>query len=271
MQKRRWDVGRKQILGLSYLQVPDAGQAQVVALNRGCDGHVAGPAAPGPGSCHRLGAAGLLLQDVPAGSLDLLVRCSSCPLDSTRKFRVDVKDETGAWQEAASEPVDIRPLKEWMTVYTVHQPGTQRPKAEFTPLDSYGWRRIPDTATKLTVLVHGYAVGEESAQSSFVPITFKRLYWAGHPVLDRQTEPEYVVGMAWPGDTGLLPQIFYVTDEYRALQSGVPLAGFFVEQHGEGRRINVISHSLGGMVVNSALLQVPPQTVHAFAVIGYRV
>jgi hypothetical protein len=78
----------------------------------------------------------------------------------------------------------------------------------------------------------------------------------------------HTVGISWPGDLGvqnplaspgqtipLTPALYFHDDEYRALQMGVPLARKLGQMHAlkQGRTIDVYAHSLGNMVVNSAL------------------
>jgi len=69
----------------------------------------------------------------------------------------------------------------------------------------------------------------------------------------------------WQGDftpsLAKLRSLFFADDTFRALESGVPLANLFNQLHANNNKVQVIAHSLGNMVVNSALTQVAPQTV----------
>ncbi|HEX5423969.1 MAG TPA: alpha/beta hydrolase [Candidatus Acidoferrales bacterium] len=120
----------------------------------------------------------------------------------------------------------------------------------FSPFSPSGWD-IPTAAQTLVVLVHGYDVGDSEAQTKFFPTYFKRLYWAGHDVLLAQNNT-HTVGLAWPGDIDA--PLEFAPDEFSALQSGVPLAKWLSDQSlAYNRKIQIIAHSLGNMVVNSAL------------------
>jgi len=98
--------------------------------------------------------------------------------------------------------------------------------------------------------VHGYAVDQPNATGSFFPAYFKRMYWAGVPVLPAQKGSPQTVGIDWQGNGSA---VNWPTDEFSALETGVPLAKFFGQQAALGRTMKVIAHSLGNMVVNSAI------------------
>jgi hypothetical protein len=120
----------------------------------------------------------------------------------------------------------------------------------------------------VTVVLHGYNVPENVATDTFFPRYFKRLYWAGHPVHTGQMHPNlgpaHTIGITWPGDQhsaldplGLSTAVLFPEDEFHALQAGVPLSALLREviDKPSSRRVDVIAHSLGNMVVNSALMQ----------------
>ena len=69
-----------------------------------------------------------------------------------------------------------------------------------------------------------------------------------------------------------LAQIFYVSDEFRAFQTSVPLARFLRSQRerlsAPTSRIDIIAHSLGALAANEAILQLPPGTVTSLAMIA---
>jgi len=166
-------------------------------------------------------------------------------------------------------PVDIRPLQERMTVYTMRS-GVLQPL--YTPVLLQPWMDIPSAATKLNLLVHGYNVSQAQAtqtqpgQTAFFPNYFKRLYWTGYPVMIAQGNVQ-TVGITWAGDISLLN---WPDDEYSALISGAPLGNFFSAQAAAGRTMSVIAHSVGNMVVNSAFTR--PESAGALtahAISGY--
>ncbi len=142
-----------------------------------------------------------------------------------------------------------------------------------------GWESVPSDAKQVTLIVHGYAVphqefttGSGTAPSEF-QVKAKRLYWARHPILEAQDHAR-VIGVSWPGDLpietdpvlsalalNLLSRsrvrLYYPEDEFNALIGGVPLADFIDGlRHGPGeRKVDIFAHSLGNMLVSSALQQ----------------
>jgi hypothetical protein len=179
-----------------------------------------------------------------------------------------------------SVPLDIRPLQQRMTVYTTRSGALQPLVAPvlFPPLPTQvpagvPWMDIPSGATKLNVLVHGYLVtdtqatqstpampavpamngqpaqAESPAVAGFFPEYFKRLYWTGLPVMMAQGNVQ-TVGITWYGDVS---EANWPDDEYSALLSGVPFASFFTQQAAAGRTMTVLAHSLGNLVMNSAI------------------
>jgi hypothetical protein len=203
------------------------------------------------------------------GDNSFIFRCNPSPNGSlgcpstTLQLLTPSPSGTG-YVTLAQQNVNIKPIQQWMTEFSVHQSGTSSPAPAATLISP--WADVPATAGNITVLVHGFNVTETAAIKSF-PAQLKRLYWVGYPVLDAQVTssgPAHVVGFAWPGDEGIsvngfpLTAIFYFPqDEFHALQSGVPLAGMFARLKGQNpsAQFNVIANSLGNMVVNSALMQ----------------
>jgi pimeloyl-ACP methyl ester carboxylesterase len=126
----------------------------------------------------------------------------------------------------------------------------------------------------LAVVLHGFNVSQLSATSGFIPSVAKRLYWAGHPVLEGQPNATHLVGVVWPGNfspPGLAqipglgsPAPYFVVDEYLALQTSVPLSRFIAEElkprAGSGR-VLMIAHSLGNLVANATLARLPQHSV----------
>jgi hypothetical protein len=143
-----------------------------------------------------------------------------------------------------------------------------------------GWSPLSSklaTAKQVTLVVHGYAVphGEFAWGTATTPSDFetvaKRLYWAGHPILEAQDQ-SWVVGVSWPGDLpgqlnafvqrllrtdGVRP--YFQEDEFNAFLAGIPLAKLLAELRSgpAGRKIGILAHSLGNLVVNSALQRLP--------------
>jgi hypothetical protein len=114
----------------------------------------------------------------------------------------------------------------------------------------------------VTVLVHGFNVSANDAVGEFFPTYFKRLYWVGHPVLRNQGSQRsgypHTVGISWPSDQGgsALFGIYFPEDEFHALQTGVPLSRLLkTVLKPSSHSIDIIAHSLGNLVVNSALMQ----------------
>ncbi len=177
-----------------------------------------------------------------------------------------------------SAKVEVRPVKGWMSAMTARSTGVSNapsqnsPRPRLAPLA--GWEVVPEQTGRVTLLLHGFNVNEEEATSLFFPTYFKRLYWVGHPVLERQESAQgyaHTIGVAWGGNAGLGPlsRIFFPEDEFHALQTGVPLSRYLTEDlpastNGRKPFIEVIAHSLGNMAVNSALTLMPPFTIDRY-------
>jgi hypothetical protein len=195
---------------------------------------------------------------------DLLFRCRSCQVDQSRMLsiktvsRLDLSpDGIPTATEQPGVKVDIRPMSQWVGAYSAR--ASDPPDPQLAPVA--GWSNTLPSSANVTVLVHGFKVSESNALKSFIPRYAKRLYWSGHQILpvqkDQSGRAAYTVGILWHGDftkpsmpvTGL----YFPDDEFRALQSGVPIANFLQQLSGGGNQITVIAHSLGNMAVNSAL------------------
>ncbi len=202
---------------------------------------------------------GLQLPPLGVGEHEFLIACRSCRGSTFTLESYDVASKSYVLLDSA--PVDVKALDDWLTVYSVRRPGTFSPAARGQRVEG---PEVPAEVKQVTVLLHGFNVTEESARASFFPTYFKRLYWVGHPVLRRQGNDSdgyaHTVGIAWPGNQGFgLPGpvdegVYFPEDEFHALQSGVPVSGI-LKDLASGRRLDVIAHSLGNMVVNSALMQ----------------
>jgi hypothetical protein len=177
---------------------------------------------------------------------DLLISCSTCAQD-TWTLQVVLVSPSGGATVLDQVPVDIRPIQSWMTVYSFRSGGIT-PKNNVTSALS-PWMDIPSSATTLNVLVHGYDTKEASATEDVFPSYFKRLYWAGQQVLLAQNNTQ-TVGISWYGDVSLAN---WPDDEFSALENGIPMANFLSAQADAGRKIRIFAHSLGNMVVNTAL------------------
>lgn len=259
----RWSLSPKVGAALAYLTEAAAGEAQRAATGRDCSstgGRL-------DGRCDATGGTGIVLTDVQPGTYTYLFRCEACALDATRRLEVRDVPANQAPIPLDTAKTDLRPLREWMTVVS------NRPAIGFDPLPAFSvdpaWRSVPSNARRVTVLVHGFAVSHDEVTRNFFPGFFRRLYWAGHPVMERQDNgsgPAHTVGVSWPGNEGGLPQVFFPEDEFNALRTGVPL-GTLLEQlkaGAPGRTLNVFAHSLGNMAVNSALMVAPDHTVSAY-------
>lgn len=266
-QPAQWAIVQKFGTGNAYLTSQSVFQqeiANIIATNA-CGASVTGPLI---GECPSDQTGAIILPVLSAGTTEYLFRCTNCPTDPQRQIEVDYLPPGSGPVPLDSALVDISPLKDLMGVYSVRPgvPGTFDPVANAYPL--LGWAGVPDDTTNLLLLVHGFAVDEDEATSLFFPAWFKRLYWAGRKVLPGQGTASgihpFVVGFSWPGDQsegalGSLSQaittpISFPPDEYHALQSGIPLARFLANQGNAGNRtIDLMAHSLGNMVVNSAL------------------
>jgi hypothetical protein len=258
--------------GKAYLSTRDVAKNQLAVLKGPC----AEIATDYIGSCPSQDQE-VFLQRLSAGEHEFLVRCEECPTDPARMLRIELQDlstRTSTLLDAAK--TDIRPLQNWVSIYSARQDPSYSPSRSFVPLN--GWFDIPRTAKYLTVLVHGFAVDQTAAVESFIPTNVKRLYWVGHPVLDSQQTADglspHVLGVLWPGDQqGMVPFSFaayFPEDEFHAMQTGVPLANLLTNdfiryaEDGTARRIDVVAHSLGNMVVNSALMWMPAGIVNNY-------
>jgi hypothetical protein len=160
--------------------------------------------------------------------------------------------------------VDIRPLSGWLSVFNARRSSDFRPAPRSRLLP--GWSDIPTDATDITVLVHGFNVTLAQALEEYFPSYFKRLYWVGTPVLSRQGDRSigyaHTVAFTWPGNQGIAfpgpidELLLFPEDEFHALQTGIPLRSLLLSMATSHprRRLRIIAHSLGNMVVNSALM-----------------
>jgi hypothetical protein len=186
--------------------------------------------------------------------------CPSPAIDLERQIR-------GRIIPITRRRIDIRPIRDWVSIYSARRPGTSAVAPRVQPLE--GWTPVsPDWLTRsrigsLTLLVHGFDVTLDDVEQEFTPKYFKRMYWVGHPVIRRQcrttTDCAHLIVLTWPGDPGVAS---YPEAEFRALQAGVPFSRFLVElKKATQPTISILAHSLGNTVVHSALTRVPRDTV----------
>jgi hypothetical protein len=192
----------------------------------------------------------------------LLLSCFDCDRLDPYNMILEYK-EGNSLAILSGANIDIEPLEQMATMYTAHSNGayTSVTGSSYSPLSLFEgisrWRELPADTTKLTVVVHGFNVPQSEAEDTFFTQYVKRLYWVGHPVFDGQgsdSDHPAAVGISWPGDqdggTNFPP------DEFHAFQTGIPLSRLLktlsVGPSGK-RRIDVVAHSLGNIVVNSAL------------------
>jgi hypothetical protein len=202
--------------------------------------------------CSSDGGGAIELPNLQTGVMyDLLMSCITCAQDSSWILQSVLVSPSGTRTVLDQVPVDIRPLQKWMTIETVRNGSDAKPMPY--PTVESGWMDIPASAQNLVLLVHGFDVTDSDATTTFMPQWFKRLYWTGHPVLLAQNNTQ-TVGLTWPGDPGLLTFTQYPIAYMTALETGVPLAKFLSDQSLHySRKIQAIAHSLGNVVMNSAL------------------
>jgi hypothetical protein len=188
---------------------------------------------------------------------------------------------------------DIRAVREWVSMFSSRPASSSGTPTRFSPLPKFelepDWHDVPTDATDVTIAVHGFNVTDAGA-ATFASTYMKRLYWTGHPVLQVQRATSssdnrvpWFVGLSWPGDAGptlptnvpivggmpllevpglsaasFLTLLYLPTDEFHAFQTGVPLALLLRNLKEDGpssRKLRIVAHSLGNLVVNSALAQ----------------
>jgi hypothetical protein len=246
-----WSLTEKVGKGIEHLTDPSGGLA--IAQRKLLESDCVIEVGPSIGNCPD--KSGVVELPVLHRTGDFLFRCERCPEVSDRKLQVIYQKEPDSNRIVIDEiAVDIRPIARLMSMFSAWWLDTALPRPlEFVPETA----PIPEEATRLTVLVHGFHVVEEEAKRDFFPTYFKRLYWAKHPVMISQDSGAHVVGVAWPGSMhrGDLEPIFFPDDEFHALMTGKVLAdkvSTWATESGP-RRIDVIAHSLGTVAVNSAL------------------
>src|SRR5437667_2272617 len=143
--------------------------------------------------------------------------------------------------------ITLKNLREMYTVANFRAvPDTGPP-----PSEPFDFDRTKLTKQEVTVFVHGFNVdaGEPTLQS--FDTVFRRLYWTG---VTNPRGPSDFIGLTWTGDEGISAQ--YNKNVFNAFQVSIPVGNFFKSLKSSGRRVNVLAHSLGNMVVSSAIKNV---------------
>ena len=267
----------------------------------------------------------LLPPELVVGDHEFLVRCSNCQnrgttiTKQTPKMWLDYTPEGGIDPAVIIDEsrVEIRPVRQWLTYMSARPSifapehfkplpeldGASRPESaeysdKFEPkepeqrtwanaFDTFGIDTYtPKKARDITVIVHGYTVNDNDMRNKYLPTVFKRLYWAGHPLMRTQGEWRktddvsdgscvkncaHTVGISWPGNYGgaepnetilgtkaheALAAFLLPEDEYRAFATGPALAKYLKKVYAENpstRKIRILAHSLGNLLVNGAL------------------
>lgn len=287
-----WSLAEKVAQGKEYLSTADGEQAQLDALvNPSPQCRETADAMKGECQSFMFDQT-VTLPRLPVGEHEFLFRCAACAAagpNDLKQLKVEYYEAAAAAASATMDEasVDIRPMEQWISAHSAWQPNPSALHPDsFRPLDKFhptpGWAAIPEGAKKITVFVHGYNVPESGSWPFFKNYT-KRLYWAGHQVLRRQgsdwRQPDdaagcakdcaQAVGLSWPGKVDPVSSIEFPPAEYRAFQSGLPMARFFFslkEGHAD-RYVAVVAHSLGNLAVNNALRR--PEIGGAFKVDKY--
>lgn len=177
----------------------------------------------------------------------------------------------GVIERLGGTKVELKPFRKLASLSSLRQDNSssQDPFSAYhrvaaTQTPDPEWKPLQGEPKQITLIVHGAGVDQELFQglgglSGWYPGWAKRMYWAGHPVLASQEAA--VVGIEWPSnipgrvDSGL----YYPEDEFNALQAGIPLGKYIAElrQRTGVERLNIFAHSLGNMVVNNALKEIP--------------
>jgi hypothetical protein len=273
-----------------HLSDPNTVQAQLGRLNNGtklCTNSI--DTSGTPGECTSDSSGVLTLDNLTLGDTVTLFRCSSCgmrhfdnsgnPLDGNRTMEVQVQ-QSGAANSSAKIldhlDVDLRPFSNWVGAYTARDAqNSDVPNQVLQPVPN--WQNNIPSNSSVNVLVHGFNVSANDALTGFIPTYTKRLYWTSYPVLPSQNTdkgPAYTVGILWKGDhrdwlqnlsiAAFLNGLYFPDDEFNALETGDPLAAFLSQVKNQSNTINIIAHSLGNMVVNSAISQAPTGTVTSY-------
>ncbi len=198
----------------------------------------------------------------------------ACPASKLELVRILPSGEVDS-TPLASAPIEIMPLQKLTGMVSARRditPSTDPLSDHFAVsptvhhLTDWGALPLDDQTKQVTVLVHGYNVADAEFRGTHGSGWFggwvKRLYWAGHPTLRAQRA--WTLGVLWPGDVpGTFDTaLYFPEDEWNALQSGLPVGRLLAtlrtpQGNYDPARVNIFAHSLGNLVVNNALKEVP--------------
>jgi transglutaminase-like putative cysteine protease len=214
------------------------------------------------------------------GDNDFLFQCVTRVSDGTRscpasEMILSLFDPTaGSVAEVekaiSRRNVDIWPLKHWASIYTARRGTTKTVRMPLLRKPDWAdWQALPSAQSPkhFTILIHGFVVGVTEAETVFLPNYFKRLYWAGRPMMSVQSDDAtghaHTIFVEWPGDLG---DTEYNIAEFNAFQSGVALAQLLssIRAAVPDATIDVMAHSLGNMVANQAIARAPSHTVNTY-------
>ena len=167
------------------------------------------------------------------------------------RLRLTLRDPGGVVLAEDRTYVRLRPLSE------LYQTANFRPVTPQggAPAASSFTNRL--TKPNVAVFLHGYTVTEDDAPNWFATV-FRRLYWQGI------TNPAGVfdfIGLTWRSDQedfSLAGQnLQYNANVFNALWIGSAVGAFLRDLGTAQREVHVLAHSLGNMVVSSAIKETP--------------
>jgi hypothetical protein len=117
------------------------------------------------------------------------------------------------------------------------------------------------------VFVHGYNVTENAAYKTFDDV-FRRFYWTGltNPKWEiDDNEPDGIkekgtdfIGLTWYGNQygfGPKRELYYNANVFNAFEASKPV-GVFLKEMSVTKKVDVMAHSLGNMVISNAIKKV---------------
>ena len=117
-----------------------------------------------------------------------------------------VRDVDGVKETVLERQVRFRPVEDLMSVFTARMSTDEHGGSLPAARPVKGWAALPYAAEapRIVVFVHGYNVSLSNALDRWFPFVFKRLYWAGLPLIREQKkkaeERLYMVGFTWAGN-----------------------------------------------------------------------
>ena len=146
----------------------------------------------------------------------------------------DFHELTGVWLEL----LDVREMFEQVKLSYSSSTETSSWEPRQSKPFKCPWDEEPD---KQIVFVHGWNM-KEGSTNSYAETSFKRLWW--------QNYKGRYSSVYWP--TGSNP-LTYAPSEFTAWKCGAALKAYFDALVANGRSVNVMAHSMGNIVVGSAL------------------